>query len=706
LDEVWTAELRRVARPPDRSTTDQLRGLVGELNDGLAEICSRAVAVGELLSKLNEDDFAQALSALDEAMRRGEERSILQLPGVEGAASIRAAAIAACNYINSHAAGEAALMRTQLEELRRGQPPAGEFRPPFKCALFLLILAAGAIAMIGIGGPAGYVVLGVAGQCASALIAWQDSNCPAFLATLQAEPQVQPAPPAPAPAPVSGATRLDLRELFLAVVSLSLLPYLSRDTARSLGRWAVVAPGVALALAIFGALLIYLEWQPIPRTDRSSIRERAAAALLLTLVVGAALNTYTVATVWLDPPQSQKSLKFGTGNPKPPRGSTKSNLNDIAALPGVIQFAQAAHEKALPTAPDLTVMLPYIRGMLSRSRCAVLPNPTDPVFTDGFMCTLKRSSSPSWPECHFLWSLSPVYTRGALATVSGRDDVVTKFKRGGYGKYMPPGVARSTLPYVGVASVGCPSGAGKPGTANLRVAFVLSNASQIATYHSAFRTIGFDWIDTDYLPAPYIAELFSLVSLYRVTQIIGTDRTAFRDTMTSSAQDALLDAEALKALRGLQGDVRVGNRSDGQLGNSRGSCLLAAAAAGLTKDSVRVHVAPSVVTPDLSIADRSLVLIPPTNELISLPCTLVSALVTRNMAQAKNYPGQLTGTQLSYQTDSGESKQDAQRAAYNVRAAGLTLYLLGFDVAYDAAARPGQVVGYWPRSEFIRPSTP
>src|SRR5205814_1009773 len=129
--------------------------------------------------------------------------------------------------------------------------------------------------------------------------------------------------------------------------------------------------------------------------------------------------------------------------------------------------------------------------------------------------------------------------------------------------------------------------------------------------------------------------------------------------------------------------IRVGNRSDGQLGNSRGSCLFVATVSGLNRDSVRVHVAPSGVTSDLSTTDRSLVLLPPTKQPISLPCTLVSALVTRNMSQASNYPPELTGPTLPYHIALGESKQDAQRAAYNIRAAALTLYLLGFDVEYN-----------------------
>jgi hypothetical protein len=504
---------------------------------------------------------------------------------------------------------------------------------------------------------------------------------------------------------------ISFRELFVAVVLLSILPYFSRDTAQSLGLWTVIAPGVAFWLAVFGGALVLFEWrrdgppgqsyrqqrltwQPADSPRRAYATQLLRAALLSTLVVGAGLNTWAVATSWAQ------------GRPKAAEQTTAesdaSDLNAITASPGVQQLTKTGGAKSLPSAPNLKVMLRYITGMLSQARCTATRDPADPPFTSAFVCTVTANKTPRWPRCRFIWSISPVYANGRLATVESRVDVVTKFKKSGYGKFGPPGVKPSTAPYLGVAFVACGKGAARTGKANLRVAFVLSNASQITKYSSGFRTVGFDWIQADHLAKPYVAELFSLASLYKVTQIISTAKEKFTQTMTSSAHDDLFDVKALDALRRIQsGSIRVGNRSDGQLGNSRGSCLLVAAASGLSRDSLRVHIAPSAVTSGLAAADRSLVLLPPTKPAVSLPCTLVSALITRDMSQANNYPAALTGTTLRYRVTKGESKQDAQRAAYDIRAAGLTLYLLGFEVTYDRARTPPQVVGSWPRTAFV-----
>lgn len=484
------------------------------------------------------------------------------------------------------------------------------------------------------------------------------------------------------------ATWLHFRELFIAVVSLSILPYISRDTAQSLGHWAIISPGVALSLALFGGFFIYLDSRLAYSNDPA--RRLLIATLLLTLVVGTGLNTWAVAAVWTKREPSREAAV-----------SKISDLNDIAGSPDVIRFAETAGQKKLPSVPNLNVMVPYIRDTLSYTTCAATEDSTHLGITHDFECTLKPSKAWHGLRCQFNWSLSPVYAGMALATLQGREDVVTKFHHGGYGKWGPPGTSEATAPYVGVAVVGCASRAGNPSRRNLRVAFVLSTAAQTTDHKSVFRTVGFDWIEPDYLDEPYIAELFSLASLYKVAQLISSDKAKFPQTLATAAGDVLFDKDAIHALRKVPlGSIQVGNRSDGQLGNSRGSCLLAAKILGLIRDSVPVHVAPSVATSDLSHADRSLVLLPPGTEPISLPCTLLSALATRSINPASNYPAEFSGATLHYRIAPEESRQDAQRAAYNIRAAGLTLYLLGFDVEYGKDAV--RAIGFWPRSEFTK----
>lgn len=484
-------------------------------------------------------------------------------------------------------------------------------------------------------------------------------------------------------------------ELLILVVLLSILPYADREIARSLGGWTLIAPALALSLAFFGGWLIYVELGHERNFDRQKI---PLAALLIALTTGAALNTWAVATSWIE----------GAPMTAGPRTTSKlkTDLDAVAASPDVERFGKVAGSTGLPSAPSLNVMVPYVKGMLDDVKCTAIEDSKEPAFMGAFECRLRSNTTPEWPACRFIWSLAPIHegTGATLATAKSRDDVVAKFTRSGYGKFDLSGGPPAAAPYLGVAFIACASGnlPDPPPKGNLRVAFVLANPAQITTYHSIFRTVGFDWVGNDHFVRPYIAELFALTSLYKVSHIIFSDNAKFTQTVTSSDQDDLFGVDEIAALRQMPwGSVRVGNQSDGQLGNSRGSCLLVADVSGLRSGSLRVHVAPSAVTPDLATADRSLVLLPARGEPISLPCTLISALVTRDMSAANNYPAGLTGKTLAYYLVPGESTQDAQRRGYNVRAAGLTLYLLGFGVTFNARKTPPRVVGLWPRAEFV-----
>lgn len=485
-------------------------------------------------------------------------------------------------------------------------------------------------------------------------------------------------------------------QLVTAVVVLSILPYIDRATAQVLGAWVLIAPGLALSIVVFG--LLRLCKRPYERTSESSNSDPnyAAVAFLSTyLLVATALNCWVVATVWIVTTPKTDAVV--------PEMKT-SNLEDVVKAKD-IQTLAGAGGGPIASTPKLSYLDADIMNTLRDVTCAHVPNATNSTFTNEFECRMSSDRTLNRPMCRFIWKVGPMFDSGTdLAIVTNRDDVVSKFTTSGYGRWGLSGGPPSDAPYLGVAFVACAHGSLPSPISewNLRVAFVLSKLADIKEYNSLFRTVGFDWVTPQYFDRPYIAELFALTSLYRVSGLLFTGNPPLAQTMTSSRHDDLFGVEQLKALRQIAlTNVRVGNNSDGQLGNSRGSCLLVASVSGLTDVSgAKVHVAPSAVTPVLSTADRSLVFIPTVSEPISVPCTLVSALVTRDMSSASKYPPALTGTTVRYYLAPGESMRDATRRGFNVRATGLTLYLLGFAVTYDGK-RFAQVTGSWPRDEFI-----
>jgi hypothetical protein len=486
------------------------------------------------------------------------------------------------------------------------------------------------------------------------------------------------------------------------VVALSLLPYFSRTVTDSLGRWVAIAPALALAISVLGGLLIHFEETrrpPALRQRRSGQVPSIHMALLAVLVTAVAANLWAVWQIWAAPGPVQGAA------PEQVRGAPvlrTSALDQLGRSPSVLDFASAAGKRPLPSSPSLSVMTAYVSGILATAKCVADRQAGSQI--RGFECTLGPSKQPEWPSCRFTWSLSPVTdpSGSTLVSAASRDEVVTKFPHSGFGKYGED--AGAGAPYIGVAFVNCGGTrvAALPPGGNLRVAFVLSAADDISTYHALFRTVGFDWTSADYFKKPYIAELFALASLYDVSRILYRDRAL--TTLTSTGHE-LFGQTQIEALRELSlTTLWIGNRSDGQLGNSRGSCLLLADASHLATSTARLIIAPSGVTPDLPTSDRSLILLPKKGGAASLPCTLVSALTTRNMNAARDYPASLQGEALDYLQQKEQSRQDAQRIGFNIRAAGLTLYLLGFRVSYDLGRHPNQVVGFWPRAEFITPN--
>ncbi|MDX6444400.1 MAG: hypothetical protein QOH71_1474 [Blastocatellia bacterium] len=489
--------------------------------------------------------------------------------------------------------------------------------------------------------------------------------------------------------------------LITAVAVFSILPYIDRGTAQSLGKWVLIAPILALLIVGFGLVRLVKSGRNSAKTKNKT--DYAAILFLLTFLIATAANCWVVATLWIVA-EPIVATPVATSEMK------TSNLEDAIQAKDVQTLASSSGG-GLANATNLHYMDPDVRSALKDVKCTHVADATNPTFANEFECNMPSDPAAQRPACRFNWKVTPIVdAESELAVVSNRQDVVSKFATSGYGKWGLSGGSPNQAPYVGVAFVACSDGSlpNPISNWNLRVAFVLSKAADVRKYNSLFRTVGFDWVTPQYFARPYLAELFALTSLYDVSELVFKGAPPLAQTMTSNRHDDLLGVEELGAFRQVGWtNVRIGNNSDGQLGNSRGSCLLVAAVSGLAKiGGTQVHVAPSAVTPVLSTVDRSLVLMRTGGDPISVPCTLFSALLTRDMSLAKNYPPALTGTSVRYYLSPGESTSDAMRRGFNVRAAGLTLYLLGFGVSYDGKERPAQVTGSWPRDEFIGAVSP
>lgn len=494
--------------------------------------------------------------------------------------------------------------------------------------------------------------------------------------------------------------------LVAAVALLAILPYVGREATLVLGRWILLAPALAVTLAATGGFALYQLFFPHRSAMEESIKRSpgwAGVVLLSALFVAALANLVAVAVLWL------------AQVPRPPASSaapvpSRADLAVLAANPDMQLLGHALVGSAIPASPQLRVLEPFIRGSLRDVSCDAHFDPSDATVTREFVCTMPAVASPSRPACELRWSVTPIFEANgsSLAVIGTRDDVVTKFSSSGYGMWAVSGKP-STLPsFVGVAFVACEEGKlPSPITSwNLRVAFVVDSAEEVAAEGHIFRTVGFDWIARSYFQRPYLAEVFALASLHSITGLIRNDQVHFVQGLRSLAKDDVLSDAALRALRSRPASmIHVANRSDSQLGNSRGSCLLAAEMLG-TSPGVSVHVAPSAITRDLPTADRSLVVFSAGHDPISVPCSMVSALVTRDMSGAVGYPTALSGGSMQIYSPSGLSSREVQRRGYNIRAAALTLYLLGFSVSYSPARNPDIVAGLWPRAEHVLVGVP
>lgn len=382
-------------------------------------------------------------------------------------------------------------------------------------------------------------------------------------------------------------------------------------------------------------------------------------------------------------PQLDSSERAGATGAE---GLVKVHRFDSSRNPGFAAFVSAHPDGTL----DPNRLVDRARTYLQRTQCA---------FENGdvFVCSLIDAGERPW---RLEWPVRPVMGPGGeLFIVASRLDLERpEFASGGVAKAGRDGG------YAGVAIV-CPRAPEAAGEASsdctrqqMRVAFNLSSEAALTRFPSLFRTIGYDWIARDRFPArPYDAETFAIAALYAITRIIagqdGADPVELR-----AGDEVLFTREALG--RWVSGPVaeqgiRVGNRSDYQLGMSRGACALAAS------PDREISVEPAAFTPDLPSMPRSIRL----GDGPSVPCAMFinwriqqldDELRDQIFAAERGFPDGYFSGRLRYHAPPGEFDAQIRQRALALRGTALTLYMLGFETEYSASDQ--RVVGQWPRS--------
>jgi hypothetical protein len=179
LDDLWTGYLESGMSDDERTRERELpalRQLVAEMQAGLHYLPSHVRTVRGLVNELDAEVVETTASALRAATPAGELVPSLDFGDYE----LRGAMIVACDFVLEQVPDEARHLDEKLERLARGEPSSGDFRVPFKCALFLVAAAAcvaGAAAIaIATGNLSALATLVGAGV--AALIAWGQQNCP------------------------------------------------------------------------------------------------------------------------------------------------------------------------------------------------------------------------------------------------------------------------------------------------------------------------------------------------------------------------------------------------------------------------------------------------------------------------------------------------------------------------------------------------
>jgi hypothetical protein len=186
LDDLWTTFADSAVNGGDRLGNEEvevIERLVGDIRDGLYLLDGAAYEVRTMLAASDDETVAEALDVISESSGVPLQLGSLltsELPDYEP----RSAVIAACDYIRENWSAESDLLGDKLAAIQRGDAPPGDWRFPFKCAAFLLVVGAGVAATIVTGGAPVAVGLAVTNGVGGGVLGWTQAGCPNVLGAI------------------------------------------------------------------------------------------------------------------------------------------------------------------------------------------------------------------------------------------------------------------------------------------------------------------------------------------------------------------------------------------------------------------------------------------------------------------------------------------------------------------------------------------
>jgi len=366
-----------------------------------------------------------------------------------------------------------------------------------------------------------------------------------------------------------------------------------------------------------------------------------------------------------------------------------SALAVVIALSGCRQPTAASQAANIPLSPafarDTGLTSHRIDYQRFEARAATFIATTRCGLSRGIYTCRSPATSSGTTRCEFVWPMTRLSEGGKTSVITGRNSVVqSQFRNGG--------VAEVRGEPAGVAVVSC------GGDRAIRVTFILSDARATRDHGSLMRTVGFDWVDEreQGIHELYELETFALASLFHISQSVASGARAVKGT-DGRVVFSQATAKAAARVRKTYGMVRVGNNSGNELARSRKACRLGLEAAGITS----AHVAPSEIIESYYGSQAMVVLASASGAgPRSAPCPLVLAWLAGRGAGPARFPTSHTSATIDV-FPGGDTPQAPLQNAVATRAAAVTLYLLGFEVAEPSGSENKGARGYWPRKNLI-----
>lgn len=180
-DDLWTDSSRAfvgTGQPvPEAEPGGLLSNVVGQMRDALHDIEGQAYPVRMMLDELSNDLVDEGLGAICSEHPFGEQLLADRLKDNLDDYDLRGAAIEACDYVREEAAIERGLLTDKLNVIASGEATTGDLRPPFRCALSLLMMGSGVLLVVASGGGLMPVAAGLVQEVGSAILEFDGSGC-------------------------------------------------------------------------------------------------------------------------------------------------------------------------------------------------------------------------------------------------------------------------------------------------------------------------------------------------------------------------------------------------------------------------------------------------------------------------------------------------------------------------------------------------